>query len=155
MVRKILSVHYGKKDVEIIKSEAGKPFLKSPPPFFSVAHTQALLFVVVSDANVGIDAELSSRKTDYALVLSRFPFAERAEIRDKADFLRHWTAKESAVKWLGGTLAADLKKLSYLNGRMFFRELPLPVHISHFEKEGHIIALCREKDGDDPPFVRL
>ncbi|MFQ9738168.1 MAG: 4'-phosphopantetheinyl transferase superfamily protein [Christensenellaceae bacterium] len=25
-------------------------------------------------------------------------------------FLRHWTAKESVVKWLGGSLASDLKK---------------------------------------------
>ena len=109
----------------------------------------------VSDENVGIDAELLSREIDYVPILSKFSATEKAEIRSREDFLRHWTAKESVVKWLGGSLASDLKKIDYLEGMIFYAGLELPVRLSHFEREGHIVALCRANDGPPPPFIRL
>lgn len=154
-IRKIFSEYYDLKNIEIKRSETGKPFLKNAPLFFSVTHTGTFLFVAVSDRNIGIDAEPLDRALDYPPVLSRFPLSERKEIRNKTDFFKHWTAKESTIKWLGGTLATDLKKLCYLSGQMFFRETKLPVRISHFEKENHIVALCRDTESADPPFVRI
>ena len=112
MIRKVFFEHYRIRDAVISRSETGKPFLENTPLFFSVTHTKETRFIAVSDENIGIDAELISREIDYRPILSRFPFDEREEIKGKEDFLRHWTAIESTVKWLGGSLAADLKKFS-------------------------------------------
>lgn len=103
VMRKIFSEYYGMREIEIVKSETGKPFLARTPFFFSVTHTREVCFIAVSDENVGIDAELLSREIDYVPILSKFSAAEKAEIRSREDFLRHWTAKESVVKWLGGS----------------------------------------------------
>ena len=155
VMRKIFSEYCGMREIEIVKSETGKPFLARTPFFFSVTHTREVCFIAVSDGNVGIDAELLSREIDYVPILSKFSATEKAEIRSREDFLRHWTAKESVVKWLGGSLASDLKKIDYLEGMIFYAGLELPVRLSHFEREGHIVALCRANDGPPPPFIRL
>ena len=33
------------------------------------------------------------------------------------------------------------------------RALPLPVNVTHFDREGHIVALCREKGSADAEFI--
>jgi len=155
MMRRIFSEYYHLHNPEIVRSETGKPFLSASPPFFSLTHTNWLCFAAVADVNIGIDAECLSREIDYLPVLSKFPVEERLEIQGKAEFFRHWTTKESVVKWLGGTIASDLKKIAYLKGKVFYLDLELPVCIAHFEKENHIVTLCREYADDEPTFIRL
>ena len=101
LIRKIFASRYAIKDAEIERGETGKPFLRGTPYFFSVTHSDRMYFIAVSDINVGIDAEPMDRKVDYEKILLRFPPEERAEIRNREDFLRHWTARESAAKWTG------------------------------------------------------
>ena len=117
------------------------------------SHTEKLYFAAVSEENIGIDAEPTDREIHLPALLSRFPAAERSEIADKADFLRHWTARESGTKWMGGTLADAFSRLSYSEGRLYYRALPLPVNVTHFDREGHIVALCREKGSADAEFI--
>ena len=155
MIRKVFFEHYRIRDAVISRSETGKPFLENTPLFFSVTHTKETRFIAVSDENIGIDAELISREIDYRPILSRFPFDEREEIKGKEDFLHHWTAIESTVKWLGGSLAAELKKISFIGGKIFYSGLELPVCISVYQKDGHIVTLCREKGCDNTEFLSL
>lgn len=155
LVKEIFSACYGIRDAEFTRSENGKPFLSAPPPFFSVTHTKELYFVAVSDENIGIDAEPLSREIDYLPVLNKFSVRERERVKNKRDFLTLWTAKESLVKWTGGALSKDLKKLLYIDGKAFYSELELHVKLSIFYKNGHVVAICRERGGDSPPFIRF
>ena len=137
-------------DVEnpvIVRNENGKKYLSENKEriFFSVSHTAENLFIAVSDENVGLDAEKTDRKPVFEPIVKKFPPDEREEIRSSQDFLRHWTAKEAAVKWLGGALAHDLYKLSYINGIVRYGEATLPI-VSFREIAGHILAVCGERD---------
>ena len=54
---------------------------------------------------------------------------------------------------MGGTLADAFSRLSYSEGRLYYRALPLPVNVTHFDREGHIVAVCREKGSADVEFI--
>ena len=145
-VKRILTTVYGFEKVQIARTETGKPYLVNIPLFFSVSHTDGKIFIAVSSACVGIDAERKERQTDYVKILKRFPETERTEIHSHADFIRHWTAKESAVKWLGGTLANDLRALRYERGKLFHKDLPLPARVCFAEIDGVCLAVCSERN---------
>ena len=159
MLKKILSERFSIFEYEIFKNENGKPFLRLenpalPPLFFSVSHTRTAYFVAVSDENIGIDAEQCSRKTNYASILRKFPEPEQAIVKNDTDFLQLWTAKESMIKWLGGTISKDLKKLSYLNGKVTYNGLELPLRITQTTFYEHIVSVCTEKT-ESPCFEKL
>ena len=151
-LKNILEKHFQISNYKILKSEAGKPYFSNygvidhgNPLYFSVTHTQEKYFIAFSRQNVGIDAELQYRKPDYKAIIAKFEEKERNEITSITDFLKHWTVKESAIKWLGGTIAQDLNKLSFSNGKLLFKNIDLPVIISQFEFENHFISICHEK----------
>ena len=156
-VEKILSTYFGISKAQICRTENGKPYLKNleNPLFFSISHTKTGIFIAFSDENVGIDAERLDRDVRYQSILHKFPFEEREEITSCEDFLRHWTVKESAVKWLGGTLAHDLKKLSYINGILRYEQLELPIRVTTLLLQGHILSVCGEKDFSNAEFIIL
>ncbi len=152
-VQEILSKHFGVSDGKIARTECGKPYLLDSALFFSLSHTKEKLFVAFSKENVGVDAEPLSREPNIPLLLKKFPAQEREEIQSKEDFLKHWTAKEAAVKWLGGTLAHDLQKLAFIRGRLLYGELELPVFVTHLLFEGHVLSVCSEKDFSTTQFI--
>ena len=156
-VKEILSTYFGIDNAEICRTENGKPYLKNAknPLHFSISHTKTGLFIAFSKENVGIDAERMERTVRYQSILNKFPFEEREEIACEEDFLRHWTVKESAIKWLGGTLAHDLKKLRYTNGLLHYNQLELPVHITTLRLEGHILSICSDRDFSSAEFITL
>ncbi len=138
---------------KLVKNENGKPFLEfekasSTPIFLSVTHTKKAYFIAFCDQNVGIDAELISRETNYAPILMKFPELERLKIENTKDFLIHWTIKESAIKWLGGALTRDIKRLSFTNQTLTFCGLELPVSLYQKEFLGHFITVCSDKERD-------
>ena len=145
-IRHILTEYFGVENPRISRTETGKPYLIDTPLFFSVSHTDGLIFIAVSDCNVGIDAERNDRHVDYQKIIKRFPEDERALIRSSTDFLRHWTVKESAVKWLGSSLSHDLRELRYGKDGVFYKEIPLPVYISFPNFKGYMLAVCGERD---------
>ena len=144
-VQKILSECFGVTNAEISRTENGKPFLKNCPLFFSVSHTQDNLFIAFSDTNVGIDAEPFNRTTDYLSIVKKFPMEERAEICSQEDFLHHWTAKESAIKWLGGKLSQNLFVLAFIDGVMKYGAIELPSPI-FFQLQDCLVAISCERD---------
>lgn len=135
------------RDVRIVRKN-GKPYLENAPQplYFSVSHTDDELFIAVSDKNVGVDAEKACRRVEYKPILKRFSPSERREIANADDFLRHWTIKESAVKWLGSTLAHDLRKLQYASGKLLYESEPFPVLLSVLRQDDVWLAVCCEND---------
>ncbi len=147
-VTHILATHFQLPKAKIIRTESGKPFLAGIEEslFFSVTHTGNGLFLAFSKENIGIDAERLDREISLPLLLKKFPVEEREEIRSTADFLLHWTVKESAVKWLGGTLARDLKKLTFVKNRLCYEGLEIPVYVRTLIFEDYILSVCCERD---------
>ncbi len=142
VLRERLDIRYP----EIVRGETGKPYLVNGDLHFSLAHTNGMLFLAAADKTVGLDAESISRKTNYVAIVKRYADAERLEIRSDEDFLRHWTARESAVKWLGGSLARDMRSIRFEKGVLYYRDTVFPVPLSFQRFEEYLLAVCCERD---------
>ncbi len=156
-VKELLARYFNVKNAAIARTENGKPYLESPalPLYFSISHTDEKWFVAFSGENVGLDAEISTRQPNIPLLLRRFSAEEREEIHNPREFLLHWTAKESAVKWLGETLSHSLRKLHFTKGCLKYEGLELPVQITHREIDGHILTICSERDFSSAEIIRV
>lgn len=155
-VKHILCHHFGIQAPQIAHTENGKPYLDaSTRLFFSITHTKSKLFIAFSHENVGIDAEEDARPFPSNSLLSKFSIEERAEIHSTQDFLRNWTVKESAIKWLGGTLAHDFKKLVYYKEKLYYNQLEIPIYITTKQIEGHILSICSERDFTNAELISL
>ena len=156
-VRNILRDFFGYSNPQILRTENGKPYLAQPitPLFFSVAHTQDALFIAFSSENVGLDVERTDRNVNYLPIIRKFPETERKKIANTQDFLRHFTAKESGVKWLGRKLSSDFSSLRFDCGKLFYKELPLPACVTLREYDGFLLTVCSEKDFTNARIVIL
>ena len=125
---------------EILRTKNGKPYLKKGELQFSLTHTEGLTAVAVGAQQVGLAAEKRKpRKLDS--LLSRLTPEEQDE-----DFYALWTAKESYVKYLGGTLAECLPALTYKKGVLYRKDAPLDVCLKHFEIGDVALCLCTKNE---------
>jgi phosphopantetheinyl transferase len=124
-------------------------------PYFSVTHTKKRLYIAFSDAEIGLDAESILRAPYYETIVQKFSPAEQAEIDCAEAFLKHWVVKESAVKYMGGTLAMDLYKLSYEGGQVFYDGKPFDVTINLLRHEEFILSVCGNTAFDNVEFIPL
>ena len=103
---------------EIYADDLGKIYFKSLPLKFSLSHSGNIAVCAISDENVGIDVEAEIK---YKAKISErfFSAGEIQRLRvacDKdAEFGRIWTAKESALKYLGLGLSRDLSSVELIN----------------------------------------
>ena len=142
--------------VFITKNENGKLYIHSPKNlglFFSISHTNDLLFVAFSEENIGIDTENINRNVHYSPIIKKFSASEQSEICSKNDFFTHWTAKEAAIKWLGSSISKDLNALSFIEGKMQYNETTLPLYFSFYIFNEHLVAVCGETDTDNIQFT--
>ena len=153
-LKKIFSAYYGKQSITILRTKNGKPYVESGP-YFSVTHTQDRLYIAFSDNEIGLDAEHLSRAPRYKPIVKKFPPDEQAEISCAEDFLRHWIVKESAVKYLGGTLAADLKLLAYTNGLLTYQQQSFPAKIALLQHEDYLLSVCSNEDFENAVFIPI
>ena len=122
---------------EIRVTDRGKPYFPDSPWHFSISHTRFRAFCVLSENNVGIDAEELDRKINLKLaekILSpgeklRFDAAEKKE---KA-LLTFWVLKEAAAKLSGEGLRG------YPNHTNFSLEDPRVT-----ELDGCLVAVMEE-----------
>ena len=140
-VKEILSKIFG-IDEEIVQNENGKPYLKSGKLFFSVTHTKNRLFIALSSESVGVDAEHKTRKTNCSALMKKFTLEEQNSLSSPTDFLRLWTKKESVVKYMGGSIVKDLKKIECLHEKAYFDGEELPCHLTELEFDGYILSVC-------------
>lgn len=103
-------------NVEIVKTEKGKPYFKYIPDlFFSISHTDGLTVITVSDCEAGIDVE-KIKKADLR-VARRFLKEEIDYITEKDSdrrFFEVWTKKEAYLKCKGTGLSGGLNSVNVL-----------------------------------------
>lgn len=156
VIKKVLQEYFGVENPVISRTKTGKPYLADHLGlFFSVSHTDELLFIAFSDREVGIDAERLDRTVDYTAIVKKFPLDEREEIRCCQSFLRSWVVKESAVKYLGGTLAKELKTLCFLQGKLLRNGAEMPVALTVKNFRGHILAVCGNRNFENAECIGI
>lgn len=153
-LKKILSDYYKIDNFEILRTENGKPYINGGP-YFSVTHTKNRLYIAFSNEEIGLDAESLLRAPYYETIVQKFSKDEQAEIRSTEDFLKHWVVKESAVKYLGGTLALDLYKLHYAKGVLTYNDNPLSVKINLLPHGEFILSVCGNGNFNEAEFISL
>ena len=153
-IEKILSEVYGIESPVLSYTKNGKPFLVSGEIHFSITHTDEMIFLAFSDEEIGIDAEKITRKTHYLPILKKLHPSVCEKITSKKTFLRVWTAIESVIKYMGGTLAHDLKTFSIQNEQLYFQETPLTATVFTQVFEGHFVSVCG-KNFENVPFMEL
>ena len=137
----ILAKYYNIPNAEMSKTINGKPYLKNDKVFFNASHSKGLLAIAVAKSEVGLDVESLSGKPRPA-VLAKFSAREKYEIVTSADFYTHWTARESYIKYLAGTLAALWRRVEFVGKRIYFLGKPADVTVLQFSKEGYSFSVC-------------
>ena len=89
----------------IAVTERGKPYFETSSLHFSISHTKKHAFCVLSDRNVGIDAEEKDRNIDLRLADKILSPMEKAQFDADEDkrlaLLTFWVLKEAAAKCSG------------------------------------------------------
>ena len=145
---------------EIHTNEYGKPALKNLPACFSLSHSGDIVVCAISDNEIGIDVEYACGYK--AAVVERFFTShEKLLLDDKEDrdygFGRIWTAKESALKYLGIGLNRSLASVSLQNNN---EVLLVPenkaLNLSHrYVSETHISVCTERKENFELEYVVL
>ena len=107
--RKLLAELYREETGEelppILKTDLGKPYFADSSLHFSISHTKHHAFCVLSEKNVGIDAEELDRKVHLSLAEKAFSPGEKTQFDAAADkpraFLTFWVLKEAEAKLTG------------------------------------------------------
>ena len=123
---------------EIAVTDRGKPYFTDGSLHFSISHTPKHAFCVLSEYNVGIDAEELDRKISLQLAEKILSPSERAQFDAAMDkrkaLLTFWVLKEAAVKLSGEGLQG------YPNRTNFSLE-----HSGVTEIAGCLVAVLEEK----------
>ena len=89
----------------ILRTELGKPYFPDSPLHFSISHTKHYAFCVLSERNVGLDAEELDRKVHLKLAQKILSPGEKAQYDAAPDktraFLTFWVLKEAEAKLAG------------------------------------------------------
>ena len=139
--RFILARYYNIPNAEICKTINGKPYVKNDKVYFNASHSKGLLALAVGKSEVGLDIESLSGKPRPA-VLGKFTEREKGEISSVQDFYRHWTARESYVKYLGEQLAALWRKVEFFGGKIYVRGEEAGVPVLQFDLDGYTFSIC-------------
>ena len=95
----------GKPAPAVFTGKRGKPYFKDADLYFSISHTREMVFCVLSEKAVGIDAEAVDRDIKISLaekILSPKEMAQFEKAEDKRlALLTFWVLKEAAGKCTG------------------------------------------------------
>ena len=140
-IRFILRRYYNIPNPTICKTIHGKPYLLKSKICFNLTHSKGLTALAVGKHQIGFDCESLSGKPRPA-VLSKFTEREKGEILTVQDFYRHWTARESYIKYLGEQLAALWRKVEFYRGHIYLRGELTDAHITQFEMDNYVFSIC-------------
>ena len=140
-IAKILGKYYNIPNPAICKSIHGKPYLQKGKICFNLTHSKGLTALAVGKHEVGFDCESLSGKPRPA-VLGKFTEREKGEISSVQDFYRHWTARESYVKYLGEQLAALWRKVEFFGGKIYVRGEEAGVPVLQLDLDGYTFSIC-------------
>jgi phosphopantetheinyl transferase len=122
---------------QIRVTDRGKPYFPDSPWHFSISHTKRRAFCVLSQENVGIDAEEIDRDINLRLAVKILSPAEKEQFDAAQDkrlaLLQYWVLKEAAAELSGQGLKG------YPNHTVFSLEDPRV-----FKTDGCIVAILKE-----------
>ena len=115
LLAKLYAQATGENLPDIAVTENGKPYFPDRPWHFSISHTKNFAFCVLSDRNIGLDAEEKGRTVSPAMI-EKFTSPEEkkrlgADPRDA--FLRLWVLKEAQAKLTGRGMGNWLKNTDF------------------------------------------
>lgn len=139
--RFILARYYNIPNAEICKTINGKPYVKNDKVYFNASHSKGLLALAVGKSEVGLDIESFSGKPRPA-VLAKFSAREKYEIVTTADFYTHWTARESYIKYIAGSLAALWRRVEYYGNEIYFLGKAVNLPLMQFTLDGYSFSVC-------------
>ena len=115
----------------------GKPYFPGGDWHFSISHTENFAFCVLSQRNIGLDAEEKGRKVSPAMLEKFTSDGEKRRLgEDPQDaFLRLWVLKEAQSKLTGRGMGNWLKDTDF---DPFDQRIP--------EINGCYVAVLEEKD---------
>ena len=105
LLARLYREHVGDEMPDILVTHRGKPYFADGKLHFSMSHTKAHVFCVLSDKPVGIDAEELDRQIRPELAQKILSAEELAQYEAAADknraLLTFWVLKEAAAKCSG------------------------------------------------------
>jgi 4'-phosphopantetheinyl transferase len=147
LTRKVLAqkLNCQPSELEFVKNEYGKPFLKNAPSdlTFNISHTSGLIIIGISEKGeiLGIDIEDVSRKMDMDVIMPTVfiedeikELFELPQKEQRSRFFDLWTLKESYMKAVGKGFHLPPKtfSVSFQGDKYEFNENPQELSSSKF-----------------------
>ena len=105
LLRQLYREETGEDLPEILTTDRGKPYFSNNTLHFSISHTPDHVFCVLSEKNVGVDAEEADRNINLKLVEKILSPMEKVQFDIAPDprkaLLTFWVLKEAAAKLSG------------------------------------------------------
>ena len=105
LLAKLYREETGRELPEILTTDRGKPYFTDSSLHFSISHTHRHGFCVLSEHNVGLDAEEADRDINLKLAQKILSPMEKAQFDAASDkrkaLLTFWVLKEAAAKLSG------------------------------------------------------
>ena len=105
MLRQLYWEETGEELPEILITDRGKPYFSNSTLHFSISHTRNYAFCVLSEYNIGVDAEELDRKVNLKLAEKILSPMEKAQFNvapaPRKALLTFWVLKEAAAKLSG------------------------------------------------------
>lgn len=133
----------GVSGYELKRRAGGKPYIEGCPLRFSLTHTDGFCAVVISPAEVGIDAERTDRHISERMLKRICTPEELDRCRTQAELIRLWTLKEAAAKLSGRGIAQMLEGIAFDMDAMYSKDAGC--FGTTYDIDGVTIAVCGEK----------
>lgn len=139
LLRLILSHHcqLPPKEVQMHRSDLGKPYITDTNIHFNLSHTKSLLVIAIAYHEVGIDIEYVDTKFEFQqvvkLVLTQAEqcvLARTPTDKQPRKFFEYWTAKEAVLKLLGTGFRRDPTTLQIIDRQVHLSSMDTQVHIA-------------------------
>ena len=108
LLTRLYRAQTGRELPEILTTDRGKPYFADNSLHFSISHTRRHAFCVLSEHNVGLDAEEADREVNLKLAEKILSPMEKAQFDAASDkrkaLLTFWVLKEAAAKRSGDGL---------------------------------------------------
>lgn len=149
-------------ETSVVYNENGKPYWRDGGIFFNISHSGKYAACSFSDKETGVDIEELSDVSEELMRAvctdAEYQYLLAAGEKQKEDFFRLWTAKESFMKCIGTGLDTDPAELEVAFGRRvqmtqgvsaescFFKE---------YEVEGYSMTVCSRENAFADRLMQL
>jgi 4'-phosphopantetheinyl transferase len=166
LLRYVLCHKFGFKneEIQILKSEEGKPYIKGYPIHFNISHSGDYVACAFSEQEVGVDIE-QIKKVDMTMAKRFFSKNEWTDLFAKNEeehidhFFSLWTLKESYIKWLGKGMSVPLDLFSFKITKegitIIDANRSVRPYFKQFIIDDYKVAVCSNVDGFSYEIVPL